>query len=123
MDVSDAVETRWTARRMMSAFVAIALASFCSPTLQTLHSSTTPVQHHQEQFDRKGKIEFCVLAKTPTKVCTRKGSAQQSVQLFYSASDVSLHGLNLSARSICATAIHSGIARGSVTFRERAPPL
>ena len=108
---------------MVSAFVVIALASFCSPTLQSLHSSTTPVQHHQEQFDHKGKIEFCVLGKTPTKVCTRKGSAQQSVQLFYSASGVSLHRLSLSARSICATAIHSEIARGSVTFRERAPPV
>jgi L-asparaginase/Glu-tRNA(Gln) amidotransferase subunit D len=123
MDVSDAVETGWTARRMMSAFVAIALASFCSPTLQTLHSSKTPVQHHQEQFDHKGKIEFCVLAKTSAKVSIRKGSAQQSVQLFYSASDVSLQGLSLSARSICATAIHSEIARGSVAYRERAPPL
>jgi hypothetical protein len=123
MDVSDAFKIGWTTRTVVSAFVAIALASFCSPTRQTLHSSTTPVQHHQEQFDHKGKIEFCVLAKTPTKVCTRKDSAQQSVQLFYSASDVSLHGPNLSARSICATAIHSEIARGSVTFRERAPPL
>jgi hypothetical protein len=123
MDVSDAVETGWTTRTVVSAFVVIALASFCSPTLQTLHSSTTPVQHHQEQFDHKGKIEFCVLAKTPTKVCTRNGSAQQSVQLFYSASDVSLHRPNLSARSFCAMAIHSEIARGSVTFRERAPPV
>ena len=123
MDVSDAVETAWTTRTVVSAFVAIALASFCSPTLQTLHSSTTPVQHHQEQFDHKGKIEFCVLAKTSTKVCTRKDSAQQSVQLFYSTSDVSLHRLNLSARSICAIAIHSEIARGSVTFRKRAPPV
>jgi hypothetical protein len=123
MDVSDAVETGWTTRTVVSAFVAIALASFNSPTLQTLHSSTTPVHHHQEQFDHKGKIEFCVLAKTPTKVCTRKGSAQQSVQLFYSASDVSLRCLDLSARSICTTAIHSEIARGNVTFRERAPPV
>jgi hypothetical protein len=123
MDVSDAVETGWTTRTVVSAFVVIALASFCSPTLKGLHSSTTPVQHHQEQFDHKGKIEFCDLAKTPTKVSTRKGSAQQSVQLFYSAIGVSLHRLNLSARSICATAIHSEIARGSVTFRERAPPV
>jgi len=123
MDVSDTVETGCTTRTVVSAFVVIALACFCSPTLQTLHSSTTPVQHHQEQFDHKGKIEFCVLAKTPTKVCPRKGSAQQSVQLFYSASDVSLHRLNLSARSICSAAIHSEIARGSVTFRERAPPV
>jgi hypothetical protein len=120
MDVGDTVETGWTTRNVVSAFVVIALACFCSPTL---HSSTTPVRHHQEQFDHKGKIEFCVLAKTPTKVFTRKGSAQQSVQLFYSASDVSLHRLNLSARSICAIAIHSEIARGSVTFRERAPPV
>jgi hypothetical protein len=122
MDVSDAVETGWTARRMMSACVAIALASFCSPTLQTFHNSTTPVQH-QEQFDHKGKIELCVLPKIPAKVSIRKGSAQQSVQLFYSASDVSLQGVSLSARSICATAIHSEIARGSITFRERAPPI
>jgi hypothetical protein len=120
MDVSDAVETGWTTRTVVSAFVVIALTSFCSPTL---HSSTTPAHHHQEQFDHKGKIEFCVLAKTPTKVCTRKGSAQQSVQLFYSASDVSLRCLDLSARSICTTAIHSEIARGNVTFRERAPPV
>jgi hypothetical protein len=123
MDVSDAVETGRTSRTVVSAFVVIALASFCSPTLKALHSSTTPVQHHQEQFDHKGKIEFCDLAKTPTKVSTRKGSGQQSVQLFYSAIGVSLHRLNLSARSICATAIHFEIARGSVTFRERAPPV
>jgi hypothetical protein len=120
MDVGDTVETGWTTRNVVSAFVVIALACFCSPTL---HSSTTPVRHHQEQFDHKGKIEFCVLAKAPTKVCTRKGSAQQLVQLFYSASDISVHRLSLSARSICATAIHSEIARGSVTFRERAPPV
>ena len=125
MDVSDAVETEtgWTTRTMVSAFVVTALASFCSPTLQSLHSSTTPVQHHQDQFDHKGKIEFCVLGKTTAKVCTRKGSAQQSVQLFYSVNDISLHGLNLSARSICSTAIHFEIARESVTFRERAPPV
>ena len=123
MDVSEPVKTGWTTRTVMSAFVVIALASFCSPTLKTLHSSTTPVQHHQEQFDHKGKIEFCILTKTPTKVCTRKGSAQQLVQLFYSASDASLRRLDLSARSICATAIHSEIARGNVTFRERAPPV
>lgn len=122
MDVSEAVETGWTIRTVVSAFVVIALASFCSPTLQSLHSSTTPVQHHQEQFDHKGKIEFCVLGKTPAKVCTRKGSAQQSVQLFCFV-DISLHGLNLSARSICSTAIHFEIARESVTFRERASPV
>jgi hypothetical protein len=120
MDVSDAVETGWTTRAVVSSFVVIALASFCSPAL---HSSTTLVKHHQEQFDHKGKIEFCVLAKTPTKVSTRKDRAQQLVQLFYSASDISLHRLSLSARSICATAIHSEIARGRVTFRERAPPV
>ena len=56
MDVSEPVKTGWTTRTVMSAFVVIALASFCSPTLKTLHSSTTPVQHHQEQFDHKGKI-------------------------------------------------------------------
>ena len=123
MDVSDAVETGWTTRTVVSAFVVIALASFCSPTLKTLHSSATPVQHHQEQIDHKGKIEFSALTKTPTKVCTRKGSPQQLVQVFYSASHVSLRRPNLSARSICATAIHSEIARGSVTFRKRAPPV
>ena len=123
MDVSNADETGWTTRTVVSAFVVIALASFCSPTPKTLHSSATPVQHHQEQLDHKGKIELCVLAKAPTKVCTRKGGAQQLVQLFYSASDISLHRLGLSARSICATAIYSEIARGSVTFRERAPPV
>jgi hypothetical protein len=123
MDVSDAFETGWTTRTVVSAFVVIALASFSSPTLKTLHRSTRSVQHHQEQFDHKGKIELCVLAKVPTKVCTRKGSAQQSFQVFYSASDVSLRRLNLSTGSICATAIHSEIARGNSTFRERAPPL
>lgn len=121
--MSDAVKAGWTTRTVVSAFVVIALASFCSPALQTLHSSTTPVQHHQEQFDLKGKSGFCLLTKTPTKVCNRKGSAQQSVQLFYSGSDVSLHRPDLSARSICAAVIHSEIARGNVTFRERAPPV
>ena len=123
MDVRDAFETGSTTRTVVSAFVVIALASLSSPTLKTVHRSARSVQHHQEQFDHKGKIEFCVLTKTSTKVCTRKDSAQQSVQLFYSASDVSLHRLNLSARSICAIAIHSEIARGSVTFRKRAPPV
>jgi hypothetical protein len=123
MAVRDAVETGWTSRAAVSAFVVIALASFCSPTLQILHSSTTPVQDRQEQFDYKGNIEFCVVTKTPTKVCPRKGSAQQSFQFFCSASHVSLRRLNLFARSICATPVHSDIARGNVTFRERAPPV
>ena len=123
MDVSEPVKTGWTTRTVMSAFVVIALASFCSPTLKTLHSSTTPVQHHQEQFDHKGKIEFCVLTKTPIKVCTRKGSAQRLVQLVCFAGDVSLHRLNFSPRSLCATEIHSDITRGSLTLRERAPPV
>src|SRR4029077_19208590 len=83
-DVSDAAETNWTIRAAVSAFVAIALASFCSPSLQTLNGSITGLQHHQEQFNHKGKINFCVLAKTPAKLCIRKGSAQQPVQLFYS---------------------------------------
>jgi len=121
-DVSNAVETNWTIRAAVSAFVVIALASFCSPSLQTLHSSTTGAQHHREQFSQKGKINFCVLAKTPTKVCVRKGSAQQPVQFFYSAGDVSLSRINFLARSLCPPRIHSGIARGSLTLRERAPP-
>jgi hypothetical protein len=57
--VSDAVETTWTIRAAVSAFVVIALASFCSPSLQTLNSSTTGAQHHREQFTHKGKINFC----------------------------------------------------------------
>jgi hypothetical protein len=122
-DVSDGVETNWTIRAVVSAFVVIALASFCSPSLQTLHSSTTSAQHHQEQFNHKGKINFCVLAKTPTKVCIRKGSAQQPVQLFYSAGDVSLRRINFSACSLWAPGIHSDISRGSLTLRERAPPV
>jgi hypothetical protein len=122
-DVSDAVETNWTIRAAVSAFVVIALASFCSPSLQTLNSSTTGAQHHREQFTHKGKINFCVLAKTPTKICIRKGSAQQPVQLFYSAGDVSLRRINFPACSLCPPRIHSGIARGSLTLRERAPPV
>jgi hypothetical protein len=122
-DVSDAVETNWTIRAAVSAFVVIALASFCSPSLQTLHSSTTGAQHHREQFNDKGKINFCVLAKTPAKVCIRKGSAQQPVQLFYSAGNVSLGRINFSPRSLCATEIPSAITRGSLTLRERAPPI
>jgi hypothetical protein len=120
-DVSDAVETKWTIRAAVSVFVVIALASFCS-SLQTLHSSTTGAQHHREQFTRKGKINFCVLAKTPTKVCVRKGSAQQRVQFFYSAGDLSLSRVNFLACSLCPPRIHSGIAQGSLTLRERAPP-
>jgi hypothetical protein len=120
--VSDAVETNWTIRAAVSAFVVIALASFCSPSLQLLHRSTTGAQHHREQLTHKGKIHFCVLAKTPAKVCIRKGSAQQPVQLFYSAGDVSLRRINFSPRSLCATEIPSAIARGSLTLRERAPP-
>ncbi|PYK14784.1 MAG: hypothetical protein DME55_14575 [Verrucomicrobia bacterium] len=122
-DVSDAVETNWTIRAAVSAFVVIALASFCSPSPQTLHSSTTGAQHRREQSTHKGKINFCVLAKTPAKLCIRKGGAQQPVQLFYSAGDVSLRRINFSARSLCATGIHSDIARGSLTLRERAPPV
>jgi hypothetical protein len=120
--VNDAVETTWTIRGAVSAFVLVALASFCSPSLQT-HSSTTSLRHHQEQFNHKGKINFCVLAKTPTKICIRKSSAQQPVQLFYSAGDVSLHRLKFFARSLCTTGIHSDTARGSLTLRERAPPV
>jgi hypothetical protein len=100
----------------------MALASLCSPSLQTLHSFTNPVRRHQEQFNHKGKIDLCVLTKAPTKVCIRKGSTQQPVQLFDSAGDVSLR-LSLSARSIYATAIHFKIARGNSPFRERAPPV
>jgi hypothetical protein len=122
-DVSDAVEMNWTIRAAVSAFVVIALASFCSPSLQTLNSSPTGAQHHREQFTHKGKINFCVLAKTPTKICIRKGSAQQPVQLFYSAGDVSLRRINFPACSHCPPRIHSGIAHGSLTLRERAPPV
>jgi hypothetical protein len=123
MNVSDGVETNWTTRAVVSAFAVIALPSFYSPSLQSLRTSTTPVHHHQEQFNHKGKINFCVLAKAPTNVGIRKGNAQQPVQLFYSAGDVPLHRLNFSGRSVCAIAIHSDIARGSLTFRERAPPV
>jgi hypothetical protein len=122
MDVSEAIEANRTIRAVVSAFGLIALASFCSPSLQTLHGSITALQH-QEQFNHKGKINFCVLAKTPTKVCIRKGSAQQPVQLFYSAGDVSLRRIKFSARSLCATGIPSAITRGSLTLRERAPPV
>jgi hypothetical protein len=120
--MSGAVETNWRIRAAVSAFVVIALASFCSPGLQTLHGSTAGAQHHREQFNHKGKINLCVLAKTPTKICVRKASAQQPVQLFYSAADVSLRHTNFSARSLGPPRIHSGIARGSLTLRERAPP-
>jgi hypothetical protein len=122
-DVSDAVDTNWTVRAAVSAFIVIALASFCSPGLQTLHGSTAGAQHHREQFNHKGKINLCVLAKTPTKVCIRKSGAQQPVQLFHSAGDVSLRRINSPACSLCATRIHSDIARGSLTLRERAPPV
>jgi hypothetical protein len=122
-DVSDVVDTNWTIRAAMSAFVVIALVSFCSPGLQTLHSSTAGTQHHREQFNHKGKINLCVLAKTPTKVCIRKSGAQQPVQLFYSARDISLRRINFPACSLCPPRIHSGIARGSLTLRERAPPV
>jgi hypothetical protein len=121
-DVSDAVDTDWTIKAAVSAFVVIALASFCSPGLQTLHSSTAGA-HHREQFDHKGKINLCVLAKAQTKVCIRKGGAQQPVQLFYSAGDISLRRINFPACLLCPPRIHSGIARGSLTLRERAPPV
>ena len=123
MNVSEGIEANWTIRAAVSAFGVIALASFCSPSLQALHSSTTVLQHHQKQFNHKGKINFCVLAKTPTKVCIRKGSAQQPVQLSYSAGNVSLRRINFSPRSLCATGIPSAITRGSLTLRERAPPV
>jgi hypothetical protein len=109
MDVNDAVDINWTIREVVSAVVVIALASFCSPGLQPLH--------------HKGKNNLCVLAKTPTKVCIRKSNAQQPVQFVRSAGDVSLHRLNFSPRSLFATGIHSDIARGSLTLRERAPPV
>ena len=121
--MSEGIEANRTIRAVVSAFGLIALASFCSPSLQTLHGSISALQHHQEQFNHKGKIHFCVLAKTPAKVCIRKGSAQQPVQLFYSASDVSLGRINFSPRSLYATEIPSAIVRGSLTLRERAPPV
>jgi len=120
-DVSDSVDTNRTISAAVSGFVAIALASFCSPGLQTLSNSTAGA-HHRAQFNDKGKINLCVLAKTPTKICVRKG-AQQPVQLSYSAGDVSLRHINFSACSLCPPRIHSGIARGSLTLRERAPPV
>jgi hypothetical protein len=123
MNVSQGIEANWTIRATVSAFGVIALASFCSPSLQALRSSTTALQHHQKQFNHEGKINFCVLAKIPTKICIRKGSAQQPVQPFYSAGDVSLRRINFAARSLCAARIHSDIARGSLTLRERAPPV
>jgi hypothetical protein len=110
-------------RAAVSAFAVIALASFCSPSLQTLHSSTTGAQRHRKQFNDKGKLNLCVLAKTPTKVCIRKGSAQRPVQLFYSVGDVSLRRINFPACSLCPLKNHSGITRGSLTLRERAPPV
>ncbi|PWT84998.1 MAG: hypothetical protein C5B58_03785 [Acidobacteria bacterium] len=122
-DVSDAVEANWTIRGAVSAFVVIALASFCSPSLQTFNSSATGAQHHREQFNDKGKINLCVLAKTPTKICIRKGSAQQPVRLFCSAGDVSLRRITFPACLLCPPRIHSDIARGSLTLRERAPPV
>jgi hypothetical protein len=122
-NVSDAVDTNWTTRAAVSAFVVIALASFCSLGLQTLHSPTAGAQHHRGQFNDKGKINLCVLAKTPTKVCIRKGAAQQTVKLFYYAGDISLRRINSPACSLCPPRIHSGIARGSLTLRERAPPV
>jgi hypothetical protein len=123
MNVSEGIEANWTIRAVVSAFVVIALASFCSPSLQTLNSSTTGAQHHREQFTHKGKINFCVLAKTPTKVSVRKGSAQQPIQVFSFVWDVSLRRINFAACSLCPPRIHSGIARGSLTLRERAPPV
>jgi hypothetical protein len=80
-DVSDAVDTKWIGRAAVNAFVVIALASFCSPGLQTLSSSTAGA-HHRAQFNHKGKINLCVLAKTPTKVCIRKGGAQNQFRFF-----------------------------------------
>jgi hypothetical protein len=121
-NVSDAVDTKWIGRAAVNAFVVIALASFCSPGLQTLSSSTAGA-HHRAQFNHKGKINLCVLAKTPTKVCIRKGGAQKPVQVFYSAGDISSRRINFPACSHCSPRIHSGIARGSLTLRERAPPV
>jgi hypothetical protein len=121
--VSGAVDNNWTIRAAVSAFLVIVLASFCSPGLQTLHSSTAGAQQHREQFNHKGKIDLCVLAKSPTKVCIRKGGAQQPAQIFYSAGDISSRRINFPACSLCPPRIHSGIARGSLTLRERAPPV
>jgi hypothetical protein len=121
-DVSDGVDTNRSIRAAVSAFLVMALALF-SPGLQTLHSSTAGAQHHREQFNHKEKINLCVLAKTPTKVCIRKGGAQQSVQVFYSAGDISSRRINFPAYSLCPPRIHSDIGRGSLTLRERAPPV
>ena len=121
--MSNAVEMKWTIKAGVSAFVLIALASFCVPSLQTFYSSTTGVQHHRQQFNDKGKVNFCVLAKSPTKLGIRKSSAQQLVQLFCSVGEVSLRRINFPAHSVCLVNIHSGITRGSLTLRERAPPV
>jgi len=114
---------KWTNKAAVSAFVLIALTSFCAPSLQTFYNSTTGAQRHRQQFNDKGKVNFCVLAKSPTKVCIRKSSAQQLVQLFYSIREVSLRRINFPARSVCLVKIHSGITRGSRTLRERGPPV
>jgi hypothetical protein len=121
-NMSDPVERTWTMRDVVSAFVVIALAPFCSPSLQVLHRSITALPHHQEQFNHKAKISLCVFAKASTKVCIRKSSGQQPGQFFYSAGDISLRPLTFFARSLCATRNDSDVARGSLTLRERAPP-
>jgi hypothetical protein len=122
MDVRETVEKNRRIRVVVSAFVVLALASFCLPSLQTLNNSTDSGQL-QEQFNHTGKLNVCIFAKAPAKISIRKGSPQQPVQFFYSAGDVSLQGLNFFARSICVATIHPGIVRGSLTLRERAPPV
>jgi hypothetical protein len=100
-DVSDAVDTNLDHQSSGERFRRYCARIVLLAGLQTLHSSTAGAQHHREQFNHKGKINLCVLAKTPTKVCIRKGGAQQPVQLFYSAGDISSRRINFPACSLC----------------------
>ena len=121
MKVKDPVETNWTSRAAVSAFALVALAAFCAPSLQAFANSTTLVRHQREEA--KQTINCRVFAKGPAKLSLRKVSAQQLFAVFYSAADALLRRPNFSARLISAAESDFDIARGSLTLRERAPPV
>jgi hypothetical protein len=122
-DVSGGIDRKWTNKAAVSAFVLIALGSFCSPFLQTFYGSTAGIQRHRQQFNDDGKVNLCVLAKTSTKVCVRKSSGQQVVQLFSPVGEISSRSVNFPARSLCPLQSNWVITRGGLTLRERGPPV
>ncbi|HZS18176.1 MAG TPA: hypothetical protein VFA51_09630, partial [Candidatus Udaeobacter sp.] len=122
-DVNGSVDKKWTIKTAVSAVVLVALGSFCLPSPQILYGATAEAQRDRQKFTDKAKANLYVLAKTSTKVSVRKNSAQPVVQLFSQVGDISSRNVKFAARSLCPLQNYSGITRGSLTLRERGPPV